>query len=306
MTRVTCLAGLAGMVACGALAHHPSPVAQQVQIVDVPATVGIVGINGGFHGPIPADVIDHDCARGTAPFEYRSPVLDVDQAQAVLESVLRCDHVVLDLVIEQDDRALASALGGWAVAHPDRVVDIECGNELDISPIVRGGGKPSTLDGEQFATWVFDCAKALRDKGYGRRVVSGGVYALTDDTWAYLQPTIKLCAAIDCDLGLHDYDNFEAAWMDKLDGVGLRWKVTETGAHSITPAEDAGQAAFLRAACAGLSRAHVSALFVYQGQSGPSTSNLDNFGTRYFTPAGSPLRFKPADDVVTRMTQGHC
>lgn len=274
LTRRSFCGALGGLVASGCATLPVAPVVPFVPAPDLP--IRYVGINGGFHAPLPTSLLDQLAAVGR-PLTLRSPVLSVAQATAILASLDPYPSLTCLLLVEQHDLWLLSSL--LSVMHHPRLVGLEYLNEPDL-------WRPDFTP-VQYADAVMAAYRMLRDGSWPTDILSGGIFSVeaTEDTgdWhahTYLTPLLTEAPA-DLVIGLHWYGDTSDAWLQRVrDLVGGRSiAITEFGQASRTPTEDTAQAAYLQAQSTAFHRlGHVRYALPYQLVSGPSSSDLDNFG----------------------------
>lgn len=272
--------------ACASLPARPPATLQPVRPVPL-----LLGINDGYHGPIPSDIVAHYCA-WQRPLIVRAPVVTVAQAAAVLESVQPCPQIRLWLLVEQPDLALVQQLAPFVASHA--VEGVELGNELDLA-----GVSP-----QAFAGFVAASRDVLRRAGYRGWIILGGIYTVDDhqpqDFADYVRPALQACR--DCILGLHWYGDTSDYWLARVQAIGAPAVVTELGRPACPASEEEAQAVYLERQLQAYARAgNVLAAIVYQRPSAPApcdhsdTSNLAHFGLQRVDGT-----WKPAERIFTR------
>lgn len=262
-------------VACGG---NPPPVV--VPTVPRPLPLAI-GINDGFHGPLPPDIVAHYCGYGK-PLLIRSPQLSYDGFAAMRDSLKAgCDQLSMIALIEHPDPALsadvANGLSSWRA--------IEIGNELELPP--------HNLSQAQYVTAVVQMHDAARQAGFSGEIIAGAVYAITDDTKRRVEAVAAACP--DCSLGLHIYEAPSSADLNWIRGLNRRVWVTEAGSPTgCGTGLYQQQWDFLRGLTNTLATVeNIVGVIYYQRPSGPSCSNLDTFGFQATDGA-----WKPADALL--------
>lgn len=216
----------------------------------------------------------------------------MDEAQIVLSSTAACPTTSNHLLIEANDLQLATALGTFGASHPS-VTDIECGNELELAPL--------ELDVPTAARFVGDCARTLRAGGYRGNILAASVYTVADAQLVRMKAYRAACQ--DCGCTFHWYGGDVTEWKDEIDALACPFvAVTEFGAHSVTPAEDQAQLAYYREQVPGFWTIGATLIEAYQRASGPTQSNLDNFGFWPFDLTKPP---KPAWEYLRSLVSGN-
>lgn len=255
----------------------PAPV-----LTPVTPQVIALGINDGFHSPLPAEIVDHYCGYGR-DLIVRSPVLSGAGATELLTSVRACPRVSILLLVEHADLALVQDLA--AVASDAQVWGVELGNELDLAG----------LSPQAFGAFVTNGMTILRAAGYTGRILSGGIYTVSDETLAYLTAA-NLPAGVT--IGLHWYGDTSTAWLARVQTLGVPVAVTEFGMPSCTPAQDAAQLAYLQEKLSDYPKTgNVLAAIVYQR--GSADVPCDTSDASHFAHFGleSHGTWKPGDSV---------
>jgi hypothetical protein len=250
----------------------------------------LVGINDGFHSPLPPQLVAHYCA-SNRDVVLRSPVLSAEQATALRQSVASCPRIKVLLLIEDANVALAAALAP-DLQRPDLppVWGVELGNERDLA-----GMTP-----QQFGAFVGASHDALRAAGFTGNIVTGGIYTVDrhepQDFAAYLAPAIAACP--DCIVGLHWYGDTSDNWLARVQALGRPVAITEFGMPSCTPGQDDAQNAYLQEKLSAYARVPALAAIIYQRPSAPEpcnnsdASHFAHFGLQ--RPDGS---WKPGEGV---------
>lgn len=257
------------------------------------------GINDGFHGPLPPDIVQHYYDY-KGPLTIRTPHLTAASLMAFRIS-LRGSTIpasspfsinVLALV-EGTDAALAAAFArDWLVDDVWPVTAIENGNELELKPLEL---KPS-----QYADAQGHMAVAERNAGFTGDILFGGVYALTDGpdgTKVAILEAMDACA--DCLVTLHVYEPLTSAQVKWLNDLGRDIAITEagspTGCSTSRWQEQADYVAAIRASALQVRR--LKYFIIYQRPSGPGCSNYDTFGLQ------GVLCWKPLDALLRTWAQ---
>lgn len=253
MRRLLLAAAAIAAVAC---AVGPAPI-----FTPKTAPIPHVGLNAWPNELTPADLRTF-VALGAKTL--RVPVTSRQQAEDVLTAVDGSPLSVL-LLVEHDSDALVRAL---ADLDAPQLAGIELGNELDLAG----------LSPFQFGNWNVASYNTLKAAGWTKPILAGSVYAVTDDTLQYLHDARRWVGwPSDLITTVHWYQDADDATLERLQHFGAL-AVTETGLPSRTPSDDAAQAAFLRHMYLRAEQLGAQWWMVYQCCSGPSTSNLDNFG----------------------------
>lgn len=201
------------------------------------------------------------------PLTIRTGVQSAEQAAQILEAARQYPDLSVLLLVEKPDLALVSAL--LSVKDAPALIGIELGNELDLQG----------LTAFQFSDFTNNSVALLTLGGYHGYLISGGIYTVDADTLAYAAPML---ASLPCDavFGVHLYGDASDPILAPLQAAAgcHQIAVTEYGMPSRTPQEDQGQAAYLTEQTAAFTRLGARFAIIYQLISGPSTSNLDNFG----------------------------
>jgi hypothetical protein len=259
--------------------------------VDPGAARMLIGINDGYHSPLPPDLVAHYCA-SNRDVVLRSPVLSTEQATALRQSVATCPRIKVLLLIEDANIALAAAIAP-DLQRPDLppVWGVELGNERDLAG----------LSPQQFGTFTQGAHDALRGGGYSGQIVTGGIYTVDrhepQEFEQYLAPAIAACP--DCTIGLHWYGDTSDAWLARVQALGRPVAITEFGMPSCTPAQDDAQNAYLQEKLSAYARVPALAAIIYQRPSAPEpcsnsdASHFAHFGLQ--RPDGS---WKPGDAAL--------
>jgi hypothetical protein len=239
-----------------------------------------LGLVDGFHSPLPPDIASHYCGYGT-DLTIRTPQLSADGLGAFVAS-LSCPQTHALVLIEGPDLALAETFAQIAEPLPG-IRAIENMNEGELPPHNFGP--------EAWAKVQQSMAQGERDAGWTGDIITGGVYALTDETKRAILLVLPTCRHLDCMIGVHLYDPSadDIAW---LDGLNIDIALTETGSPTgCGMSKWQAQADYLTGIYARVSQIRRLRYFVvYQRPSGPTCSNLDTFGIQSFD-----LTWKPAD-----------
>ncbi len=251
----------------------------------------LIGINDGYHSPLPPDLVAHYCA-SNRDVVLRSPVLSTEQATALRQSVASCPRIKVLLLIEDANVALAAAIAP-DLQRPDLppVWGVELGNERDLAG----------LSPQQFGAFTQAAHDALRGGGYSGQIVTGGIYTVDrhepQEFEQYLAPAIAACP--DCTIGLHWYGDTSDAWLARVQALGRPVAITEFGMPSCTPAQDDAQNAYLQEKLSAYARVPALAAIIYQRPSAPEpcsnsdASHFAHFGLQ--RPDGS---WKPGDAAL--------
>jgi hypothetical protein len=221
------------------------------------------GINDGFHGPIGPDLVAHDCAY-RQPFTIRTPQLSGASLDAFRLSIAACPQLHVLALVEGPDVALAAELA-------QRPIDaIELGNELELPP--------HALTPQAYAAFVKAAYAAVRAVNPTVTIITGGVYALTDDTKARVALALAQCPG--CWAGLHLYEPLSASDLAWLTSLNVPIAVTETGYPTrCDPARIVPQQQYIANQLYDFSTVpNVQLVVIYQRPSGPTCSDLDTFG----------------------------
>src|SRR5215467_427892 len=265
--------------------------ATRPRIADASAPRMLLGINDGFHAPLPSELTAHYC-EWNKDIVLRAPVLSAGQATALRQSVASCPRIHVLLLIEGADSALAAAIAP-DLQRPDLppVWGVELGNERDLAGLTP----------QQFGAFVGAAHDALRAAGYTGNIVTGGIYTVDrhspQDFADYLAPAIAACP--DCVVGLHWYGDTSDSWLARVQALNKPVAVTEFGMPSCTPAQDDAQLGYLQEKLAAYARVPVLVAIVYQRASAPEPcNNSDNSHLAHFglqRPDGS---WKPGEAVM--------
>ena len=224
------------------------------------------GITDGGYTGVPFWILGAYCDAG--PTVVRSPVRSVDEASTVLASEAPCASTAAHLLIEGEDRPLATALGEFA-ANRTKVSDVECGNELELRPL--------ELPIDRAAAFVGDCARSLRAGGYLGNILTAAIYTVDAEQLKRLKAYRDACPTCGC--AIHWYGGDITEWKDEIDALACPYvAITEMGRASRNAAEDAEQEAYYREEVPGFWTLGATLIESYQRASGASTSDLDNFG----------------------------
>lgn len=248
------------------------------------------GINDGYHGPLPPDLVAHYAAMG-GHLVIRTPHLSLDTYAAFEASVASAPNVKVLALIETPDTNLATSL-----ASRGTMAAIENGNELELDPL--------QLSPDTYAAVQGGMASLEREAHFTGDIIMGGVYALTDGADGTKMAITKALARTGTILprplcGVHLYAPTQAD-VDWMNGVDCDWAVTETGSPTGCGTtkwqEQADYVAGVRALLAGVRR--LKYFIVYQRPSGLTCSDLDTFGTEN-TVVGLP-HWKPLDALLAQ------
>lgn len=263
------------------------------------------GINDGFHGPLPEEIVQHYYDYG-GELTIRTPHLTADSLMAFRRSLHGStipasspSRLSVLALIEGPDVALASAIArDWLVDDVWPVTAIENGNELELPP--------HNLIPQQYANAQAAMMHAEGLTGFRGDLIMGGVYALTDGddgTKHAIMLAAPYCRAVaHCLVGVHLYA-ITREDIDFLNALDLDIAITETGSPTGCGAakwqEQADYVAGIRAMASQIKR--LKYFIVYQRPSGPTCSDLDTFGIMTTAPAGSAFEtWKPLDDLLAQ------
>lgn len=248
---------LAGLQACAGILQRGA--------VTPAASIAMpVGINDGFHGPLPPAVVaSYQAVDAAVPI--RTPQITADGLDAFVASVAAAPNVLTYALVEGVDPALARAF-----AQRSAVRWIEVGNELELPPL--------ELSPQAFVDAVVAMHDAIRQVNPTVPVVTGGVYTLNDDTKRRLSLVHAACP--DCWIAVHLYEGLAREDLDFLRGLGVPIVVSETGYPTrCEPARLPMQKAWIDEQLRTVSTvANVRLAFVYQRPNGSGCSDLETFG----------------------------
>ena len=210
----------------------------------------------------------------------RVPVHSESEARDVLDAVQPYPTLSVLILIEKPDLGLVtSVLPVLLKAWPGRLAGIELCNECDLQ----------NVSAQDFGGFVWAAYLQLTHAGFTGDILSGGIYTVDDETLNYLVAAMVVGPwPQDITLGLHWYGDVSDHWLAEVQAFGHRTAVTEYGIPSRTPAGDAAQVAYLTSQTAAFQRLGASYALIYQCCSGPSASNLDNFGLWRFDGSQKP------------------
>lgn len=246
--RRLCGLALLGVVlwGCGS-AGVPAP------IPPAPTRALPLGLNDGFHGPLPSDIVARYC--GTT---IRTPQLSPEGLLAYYRSIQSCPSMRTIVLVEAPDVALVHALA--PLLHPGDL--IELGNELELPPY--------ELTPDQYAAFLTAACVP--------HAITGGVYTLSADTRDRMLRAHTACPS--ALLGVHLYEDLTSTDVAWLTALPVHVAVTEAGYPTrCDPTRAADQFQWLTDRRALLSTVPtVALLVVYQRPTGPTCSDLDTFG----------------------------
>lgn len=274
--KPTLFALLVATVGCAVPRPRVVPQVKANETVVAQGPQGVVyGINDGGYTGVPSNVADRYCAM-QGPVEVRSAVLTAQQLGVIVASERRCPAIRAHVLIEQDRLDVADAIAPLS----QDVSDVECGNELELAP--------RKLDITRAAAFVGQCAQHLRQRGFQGRILTAAIYTVDDQELRRLRAYHAACPTCDC--AIHWYgDNF-GAWVPALKAIGCPgFAITETGMPSKTPADDQGQLAYIQEQLPMFWQLGVRLIEGYQRLSGPTSSDLDNFGWDRFDGTQKPV-----------------
>jgi hypothetical protein len=279
--------GLVLALALASCSQNPAP-----QPAPGPLSTPAVGLNDGFHGPLPPEIANHYTGY-RHQFVIRTPQLSGAALQAFYASIRDLSlynrsfiggWLKILALVEGPDAALAADV---AAQQPDI---IENGNELELPP--------HELSPQMYAVVQVQMHDAERAAGFTGEIIMGSVYALTDATKQAITLALGRCATSriqsalvgvganvdrvsDCLIGVHLY-TITRADIDWLNAQDADVALTETGSPTnCDPAKLPAQAAYQQALyAAAVQIRRLRYFLVYQGGDGPSCSNLDTFGIR--------------------------
>lgn len=234
-----------------------------------------MGLNAGPER-FTADNLAHLVALG--PMTLRTGVQSSQQARDVLAAVEPYPGLTVLLLVEKADLGLVAQLLN-VKDHP-QLAGIELVNE----PELQG------LTAQQWGASVNAAYRQLTDGGWTKAIISGGLYTVDDSTIQYMRDA-NLPVGLSC-RAWHFYGDWTDAVLAQMRQFGCA-AITESGMPSRTAADDQGQLAYLSQGKATADRGGAASFYIYQLASGPSSSNLDNFGLQRFG-----LSWKPAESLL--------
>lgn len=216
------------------------------------------------------------------PLTLRVGVHSGVQAAAVLSEVAPYPDLTVLLLVEQPDLGLVADL--LAVKDAPQLAGVELCNECDLQGLTPW----------QFGDFISRGSQILRQGGYEGLILIGAVYTVDhhepQDFLTYVRPALVACP--DCVLALHWYGDTSDEWLARVQEIQRPIAVTEFGMPSRTPAEDDAQRIYLQEKLRAFTRVGARYAIVYQLVSGPSASNLDNFGLLRFNNTPKPAAFE--------------
>lgn len=234
-----------------------------------------MGLNAGPERFTP-DNLSHLAALGS--ITLRTGVQNSQQARDVLTAVEPYPGLTVLLLVERPDLGLVAQLLS-VKDHPQLA-----GAELVNEPELQG------LTAQQWGAFVNAAYRQLMAGGWTKQIISGGLYTVDDSTIQYMREA-NLPVGLSC-RAWHFYGDWTDAILAQMRQFGCV-TITETGMPSRTPPEDQGQLAYLSQGKATADRGGAASFFLYQLASGPSASNLDNFGISRVDGT-----WKPAESVL--------
>lgn len=243
----------------------------------VPRAIPLMrGINDGYHGPLPPDIVARACT-WASPW-MRTPHLSADSLLAFLGSVASCPSIRPLVLVEGPDPTLAASL---AVVLRMTTGVLEVGNELELAP--------HQMTTPQYAQAVAAMHDAARATGFTGEIIAGAVYAITDDT--KLRVAAMMTACPDCSVGLHIYEVPSASDLAWIRSLGRRVWVTETGSPTgCVTAQWQAQADYVWGMTATLATVeNIVAVIYYQRPSGSTCDDLATFGFQAADGAWKPV-----------------
>lgn len=250
------------------------------------------GINDGWHGPLPLDIVQHYCDYG-GDLTIRTPQVSADALMQFRQALSTCRALVnlrVLALVENTNVHLASAFAEHPLVDDVWPVQvIENGNELELPPY--------NLTPQQYANAQASMLQAEGLTGFTGDLIMGGVYALTDGddgTKHAIDLALPYCRVVrHCMVGVHLYTITpdDVAYLNSLD---MDIAITETGAATGCGIskwqEQADYVAALRASALQMRR--LKYFILYQRPSGTGCTNNDTFGIQ----AG--LTWKPLDALL--------
>ena len=255
-----------GCAVLSGCASNPAP----APIPPQPSRAVALGLNDGFHGPLPPAIVSRYCG----PITIRTPQLSGPALDAYLASVASCPQFQTLALVENPDAALAAQLSARSVQM------IELGNELELAP--------NNLTPQQYASFTAAAFAAIRAVNPSVTIITGGVYTLDADTKARILAALAVCPG--CWVGVHLYEPLPQSDLDWLAALPTHIAVTETGFPTrCDPVRLPQQEAFLQGQINQLSTVpNVALIVIYQRADGSSCSDLDTFG----------IAAKPAESLL--------
>ncbi len=199
------------------------------------------------------------------PLTLRVPVQSAEEAKLVLAAVEAYPDLSVLLLVERPDLVLVTSL--LAVKDHPQLRGFELGNELDLAGI----------SAEQFGVFVLAGYRILREGGFLGNIISGGIYTVDSDSLSYLRAA-SLQWPADIMVGLHWYGDASDEWLAAVQSFARQIAVTEYGMAARNQQEELQQAAYLKEKATAFQRLGASFAIIYMLGSGPTQSNLDNFG----------------------------
>lgn len=223
-----------------------------------------IGLNDGFHSPLPSALAARYSEYRTAPV-LRTPQLSKAALNTFLLSVAGLPIRTLAL-IEAPDPLLAEQFATF-----EDLCCIENGNELELPP--------HELTPQQYADVQGQMCAAELATGFRGDILLGGVYALTDETKLAILLAHAQCPTALIAVHLYTISREDIDFLNSLDADIA---ITETGSPTnCQPSKLQAQAAYQQALYAKARQIHRLKYFlVYQGPDGPGCSNLDTLGIR--------------------------
>lgn len=220
-----------------------------------------LGINDGFHGPLPADVVARYCGH-----TIRTPQLSAEGLQAYYASLAACPSMKTIVLVEAPDVALVAAIA--PLLRPGDA--LELGNELEL--------RPYELTVGQYAEWIMAARFAAWTANPNAKLITGGVFTLNSDTKPYLLAAKAACP--DCTLGIHLYEDLSDADLRWLTALGRPLVVGEFGLPTrCRPTGGAEQREWIGTQWARFALVpSITLAVIYQRPVGPTCSDYDTFG----------------------------
>lgn len=237
----------------------------------------LIGINAAFYGsPLWPEDYAQLAAWSARGVIVRTPVRTRDEAISAIEFMRPYPGLLPLLLVERPNAPLVFQLA----VLPFEPWGIEIVNEPNLDTTGFTAMTP-----QAFGAFVRDSREVLRGGGFGGRIVSGGIWQVTEeDLRDFLVPAMAVWEATSDDVcvGLHWYgdsrDDVKALVQQYL-GTGRPLLVTEFGQASRTAAEDTAQAAYVDEQLAAFTAVgNVIGATVYQLASAPGPTDLANFG----------------------------
>jgi hypothetical protein len=225
-----------------------------------PSRTVAIGLNAGFHGPLPPETVSRLCG----PLTVRTPQLSGDALDQYLASIASCPQFKTLALVEGPDQPLAVAFASRPVQM------IELMNEAELAP--------NNFTPTQYAQFIGAAAQAIRAVNPTVTIITGGVYTLDADTKQRILGALAVCPG--CWVGVHLYEPLAQTDLDWLAALPTQIAVTETGFPTrCDPARLSQQQVFLQGMINQLSTVpNVALIVIYQWPDGTGCTDLDTFG----------------------------